>query len=455
LALKFVLILFNLFISTNIAGFIYHTKYYSDIRGNERELSMSSNPILKIVESEALLKLSLVLQNISKASKVLLIADNKTWSVAGERAKSLLIVNGYQIVECILERDEPLVPDERALGEILVKLEPDIEILLAVGSGSITDLTRYIAYKFNKPFVAIPTAPSMDGYSSSVAPLTIRGFKQTLPAVTPAGIVADIAILVNAPTEMILAGFGDLLGKYTSLADWKLGQFINGEGYSEPIAAMVRTTVDKTVTSLNHNLSDPILIQNLTDALIISGEAMQQWGDSRPASGAEHHLAHFWEMQDLLTGKKSHLHGTKVGIAVILVAEVYHKLFKLEIEEVKQLIAQSKPELEQDFIKRVKKVYGPLADDILKDLKGLYLDPEKRAVRQRMILDNWTTMQVWVENNVPTGDWIRELMFRAGASIEAKSIDVSEEMLKLAMENAKEVRTRYTVFRLAEDIGWK
>jgi glycerol-1-phosphate dehydrogenase [NAD(P)+] len=294
----------------------------------------------------------------------------------------------------------------------------------------------------------------MDGYASSVAPLTINGFKQTLPAISPTAIFAEPEILATAPTEMILAGVGDLLGKYTSLADWKLSSFITGESYSEELATLVHSTVDKTVADFNKQITDLALIKNLTEALIISGEVMLQWGNSRPASGAEHHLAHFWEMQAALAGKKSHLHGTKVGIAVILVAEIYHKLFKLELKEVKKLISESKPESEADYIMRVKKIYGPLADDILADLKGLYLDQEQRTARQQMILEQWQTMKSWVLQNVPTGKEIRELMIRAGAPVEVHEIEVNTELLKLALKNAKEVRGRYTVFRLAEDIGW-
>jgi glycerol-1-phosphate dehydrogenase [NAD(P)+] len=419
------------------------------------KIIMRNTTIKKItVEKNAIQLLPKYLHHLCETGTILLIADNHTYRAAGERVKGTLVSAGFIVREVILHRDQPLVPDEKALGEILVKMDFEISILLAVGSGSITDLTRYISHKFGKPFFAIPTAPSMDGYASSVAPLTINGFKQTLAAISPTAIFAEPEILAKAPTEMILAGFGDLLGKYTSLADWKLSHIINGESYSKELAAMVRSTVDKTVTDFNKQITDLTLIKNLTEALIISGEVMLQWGNSRPASGAEHHLAHFWEMQALLTGQKSHLHGTKVGIAVILVAEVYHKLFKLEIAEVKQLIAQSAPESELDCTKRIKKVFGPLAEDVLNDLNGHYLDLEKRAVRQRMILKNWATMKKWVENNVPTGEQIRELMLQVGAPVEVEAIDVNSEMLKIALENAKEVRARYTVFRLAEDIGW-
>ena len=416
---------------------------------------MNNEKIKKIIVAQnAIRLLSGILDELSLRGKVLLIADNHTFRSAGEQVKASLIDGGYPVQEIILQRAESLVPDEKALGEILIKMDPDIEVLMAVGSGSITDLTRYISYKFRKPFIAVPTAPSMDGYASSVAPLTIHGFKQTLAATPPVAIVTEPEILVDAPAEMILAGFGDLLGKYTSLADWKLSNIINGEGYSQEIASAVRSSLDKTVANFHRQVKDPVLIKNLTEALIFSGEAILQWGNSRPASGAEHHLAHFWEMQAALAGKKSHLHGTKVGIAVILVAELYHKLFQLKPADVKRSIENSKLESEEDYIQRITKVYGPLAEAILADLKGFYRDPVKRAELQRIIPEQWELMKKWVQDNVPTAETIREKMVQAGAPITAEAIDVNDEMLQIAMKNAKEVRTRYTVFRLAEDIGW-
>jgi glycerol-1-phosphate dehydrogenase [NAD(P)+] len=407
----------------------------------------------KVVESNALQRLPEVFKDCSLTGKVLLVADDRTFNAAGEKVKDVLTAGGYQLHECILRRSGSLAPDERALGEILLKMAPGMEVLMAVGSGSITDLTRYISYKLNKPFIAVPTAPSMDGYASPVASLTINGFKQALPAVPPAAIVADIEILAKAPSEMILAGFGDLLGKYTSLADWKLSSVINEESYSGKIAVKVRSTVDQTVATFNSRITDLNLIKNLTEALVVSGEAMLEWGNSRPASGAEHHLAHFWEMQAALAGKEGYLHGTKVGIAVILAAGLYHNLFNRELREVKWLISQNKPETEEEYIARIKKIFGPLVGDELDDLKGYYLDQEKRAVRQLRIIKNWEIMKKWVKENVPTAREMRELMLHVGAPVDAKEIGVDGGMLRQALQNAKEVRGRYTIFRLVEDIA--
>ena len=410
-----------------------------------------------IIENGAIQKLPMVLNELAVTGSILLVADNRTYRVAGELVKQFLVKDGFQLREAVLDRDAELIPDEKALGEILIGMEPGIEVLVAVGSGSITDLTRLIAYRFGKPFIAVPTAPSMDGYASPVAALTINGYKQTLNAKPPVAIIADPDILAKAPVEMIRSGFGDLLGKYTALADWKLSSIINGEAYSEEIAAKVRMTVDQTVADLQGTITSPETIRNLMDGLIVSGEAMLAWGNSRPASGAEHHLAHFWEMsragaQATLTGKKYPAHGIKVGVATILAAGIYHWLFNLELTELKRHIAQYRPEPEASFRARIHRVYGPLAGDILNNLKGCYQDRKARAARQERIVANWKSMGIWVKDRLPAPERLRELLSQTGAPVEPSEIGVQPEMVTLALQNAKELRERYTVFRLAEDI---
>jgi glycerol-1-phosphate dehydrogenase [NAD(P)+] len=407
-----------------------------------------------IIESGAIKKLPAILNESSITGPLLLVADNHTYRVAGEAVGRLLVSSGFQLRESILNRREALIPDEKALGEILAATDPGIVALVSVGSGSITDLTRYTAYQLGKPFIAVATAPSMDGYASPVAALTINGYKRTMNAKPPVAIIADLDILSKAPPEMIRSGFGDLLGKYTSLADWKLSSLITGEGYSEEIAAGVREMVDKTVAGFQGEITGVETIRNLTQGLIVSGEAMLEWGNSRPASGAEHHLAHFWEMQAALAGRKCRLHGIKVGAATVLVVEIYQRVFGLEMTELKKRIALYRSEPKADYIARIHKAYGPLAGDVLASLQESYLDPEKRIARQERILVNWEEMRSWVKTNLPTSAQVKKILHEIGAPVLASNIGVNRMLLGRSLMNAKEIRDRYTVFRLAEDIAY-
>jgi len=384
---------------------------------------------------------------------VLLVADNITYPIAGEYAAKVLQKTGIPCCECILRRRAPLVPDEEAVAEIEAANSPEIETFLSVGSGAITDLTRYVSGKAGKPFIAIATAPSMDGYASPVAPLTLNGLKQTLPAAPPRVLIADPDILAAAPPRMIQAGLGDLLGKYTSLADWKLGELVDGELFSSEIEVSVRLAVDQAIMSFEGEVDRSGQVKKLLQALIISGEAMLAWGNSRPASGAEHHLAHYWEMEALQAKREIHLHGIKVGVATVLVTEFYQKIFGLNRQEVEALIAHFQAETDEEYQERLRAGYRGLVSDVMHELKGYYRDPERRKERQRRILTRWSELQTWVREKMPAPERIKAILRQVGAPVMSREIGVSDAALALALQNAKEIRGRYTVFRLAEDLG--
>lgn len=411
-------------------------------------------PTIKtIIKPNALAELPRLLADFS--GKALLVADQNTHSIAGVQVGAVLREAGFAYREVTLHRPQPLVPDEHGLAEIQENITPDTSVLLAVGSGTITDLTRFACFKAGKPFVSLPTAPSMDGYASPVAALTLEGFKQTLPAAPPVAIIADINIIKHAPQIMIQAGLGDLLGKYTSLADWKLGRVIEGEDYSPEIAGQVRDAVDRGVYSFINNVSREEKITNLITALIMSGEAMLAWGNSRPASGSEHHLAHYWEMEAALKDRSNQLHGIKVGIATMIVSGYYHRLFDLSIKMVEECVSNNSDESDIDYQNRIKTVFGPLAKMILSDLNGYYCDSVLRRKRQIEIQNNWRLLKNWVREKIPTPDQIKSILKQAEAPLSPQEIGINADELELALQNAKEVRKRYTIFRLAEDLGWR
>ena len=224
----------------------------------------------------------------------------------------------------VFQTETPLVPNEYALGSVLAAMTSQDDMLLAVGSGTLNDVTKYVSARTGIPYVIAATAPSMDGYASTVAPTILDGFKTTLPAVYPAAIVADVDILKDAPMPMLTAGFGDIIGKFTSLADWRLSHQLNGEYYCPEVAGVIEAAVETCAANAQALAQrEPQAIQAVTEALILSGLAMGMVGVSRPASGAEHQMAHYWEMDALHRGEEHPLHGNAVGVGTVLAASLY------------------------------------------------------------------------------------------------------------------------------------
>jgi len=306
--------------------------------------------------------ISEVISPVMRNGNVHLVSDVNTRFAAGEYIEKILNKSGFVTKKTVFD-DLSLVPDERAIVRLLTEIDESADIVIAVGSGTINDLCRYVSFRLRIPYCIVATAPSMDGYTSSVSPLIIEKRKVTFPAVSPYAVFADYGIMLNAPDRLIRAGFGDIIGKMTSLADWRLSGEKTGEHFCEEIAGLVGKSIDLCVSNADGiSMRNECAVEKLTEALILSGLAMGLEGNSRPASGSEHHMAHYWEMDALSRGEEHPLHGESVGAATVVIAEMYH----LSAEY--QSITVPHPDKVRSILADAGCVYEPAALGISRDL---------------------------------------------------------------------------------------
>ncbi|GIO12968.1 glycerol-1-phosphate dehydrogenase [NAD(P)+] [Cohnella xylanilytica] len=282
-----------------------------------------------VVEAGALSRTAPYIQD-KGYRKPLVVADENTLRVAGGKLLEELAALGLAAEKTIVKPDRQgdVIADEASIVQVLLDVQRyGADVIVAAGSGTLHDVSRYAAYTAGLPFVSVPTAPSVDGFNSKGAPIVIRGEKITVQAIGPLAIFADLDVLREAPPAMVAAGFGDMLGKYTSLFDWTFGRWTGGEPYSELVAEITERALlecVRNVEAIGSRTEEGVRV--LIDALIESGLAMLVFGQSHPASGAEHHLSHYWEMEFMRTGRRALLHGAKVGVACAEIAALYHTL---------------------------------------------------------------------------------------------------------------------------------
>lgn len=294
-----------------------------------------------------------------RSGKILMVSDNHTYDAAGEKVLELLEGDEFQVKNLILDSgDGILIPDESVVGKVLLNVERETNLLIGVGSGSINDTVKYISSRTKIPYVIVCTAPSMDGYVADGAPLILEGRKISFEATLPYGVLGDTDIMKHAPQRMIQAGFGDVLGKLTALADWKLAKELNGDYYCETCVTLVERALLKVISrvdGLAKREDEAILF--LIEALNLTGVAMGLLGISRPASGAEHMLSHYWEMDFIAKGKFPELHGIKVGIATPIIAEI----FDIMKDDIPKEIMEDAPQKEycEDLLRRVEAPVSP------------------------------------------------------------------------------------------------
>ena len=262
------------------------------------------------------------------------VADLTTWSVAGQRVEQVLRRAGL-VTRPSIVLSAPLHADFERVLSLEAAIGAVDAIPVAVGSGTINDLTKLAAHRLNRPYMVVATAASMDGYAAFGASITRDGFKQTMACPAPAGIVADLDVLAAAPTPLTAAGYGDLLGKVTAGADWIVADALEVEAIDVAAWELVQGPLGEAVGSPERLRAHELAAtEQFFLGLVISGLAMQATQSSRPASGAEHLISHLWEMTGLAEGPHPPLHGTKVGIGTVLVTMLYERLLAHDLSTI-------------------------------------------------------------------------------------------------------------------------
>ena len=338
----------------------------------------------------------------------LLICDTNTCKVTEEIMEDI-----YDRCQVLVLDAEGLHADPLAIEIVENNMEEDIDLILAVGAGTIHDISRYVAFQYKIPFISVPTAASVDGFVSTVAAMTWNGLKKTIPAVPPIAVYADSNIFADAPARLNASGVSDLLGKYICLVDWKIAHMLTDEYICNEIIELEEMAL-RTVRSCIVDIAqgDKESCEKLMYALILSGLAMQMVGNSRPASCAEHHLSHLWEME-VINGPLDALHGEKVSVATMIVLkETFGRKNLLE-----GIIEENTPEL-------LEKVSPARLESCLPEIADLI-------------------------EELPDEEELEYAMQRAGCKQSVYEIGLTEEIIPQTLKLAPYVRRRLSFLRVS------
>jgi glycerol-1-phosphate dehydrogenase [NAD(P)+] len=382
----------------------------------------------------------------------LVLCDRNTWEAAAQKLCACLDASGVPYVLHRFDQAE-LVPDEAALGAALMALTPACDLVIGVGTGCLNDLSKYASFVSGRPYVIVGTAPSMDGFASIGAALMRGNLKVTLDAHVPAAIVGDTDVLVQAPMEMLLAGLGDILGKNTCLTDWQMSRIICGEYYCPVIASMVRQSLAR-VTACAQGVAcrEPEAVTALMEALVLAGVAMSFSGNSRPASGCEHHLSHFLEMRFLFDGRKPVLHGRKVGANTVVAAALYHRLY----DETPDFASARKARAsfdEEAWAKRMTAAYGKAAPGVIALEKQAGKNSPEACLKQIDAMEaHWEEIRQVIAG-LPDAEKLADILRSVGAPSSPREVGVSKALFREGVVAAKEVRDRFTLWQMLWDLG--
>ncbi len=386
-------------------------------------------------------------------TKAFVIADENTFAAGGEKAVRNLERNGIPYTRFTYGK-ERLEPDEVAIGAPALHFDHACDILVAVGSGVINDITKIFAKLTSLPFIVVATAPSMDGYASSTSSVIREKLKVSVDSACPDVVIGDTDILKEAPMLMIRAGLGDMLAKYTSLCEWRIGRIVTGEYYCEEVAKMVRAALKKCVDNAQGLLSrDPAAVGAVMEGLIISGIAADWAGVSRPVSGTEHYFSHLWDMRALEFSTPWSLHGIQCGIGEMETLKIYEKVKKRTPDRAAALRFFEEFD-RQAWFGTVRAYLGRCADAVIKGAEGSQrYDKEAHARRVDNICAHWDEILAVTEQELPSYDEMRRLLTLIGAPQKPSEIGIPDSETSLAFQMTREIRDKYILSSLLWDMG--
>ena len=375
---------------------------------------------------------------------VTVISDGNTRPLCGEKVIEALTEAGITVDEAFFDQTEVLVPDEKAIAYADHFVKAETQAVIGVGSGVINDLSKYVAFLHDIPSMIVGTAPSMDGFASAGAVMFLNGLKVTCQRKAPRWIVADKEVLANAPIDMIRSGIGDIMGKYSALSDWKLAYLLSEEPMCDMIYEMVETELNACAENIDSIMNrDPASIGRLMESLAIVGIALAYQGSSRPASGSEHLISHYFELQGVKNNEPYFPHGIDVGYASV-VSEILRK----------RLVNENSEDFKFDFdktlwLKEIKRCFGDTAaeiEELQKKNKTFDID------RSTYIRNHWKEIKE-ILNQTPGVDFIRNKLRDAGYDINTFIDTYGMSKIRDAVRYATDIKTRYTLLQLLRDTG--
>lgn len=367
-------------------------------------------------------------------------AKGKRCAVYGTNSSAIEYLPKPFAEQTVIMNSEGLHADEKSTAILLDKMDDDVEVIIAVGSGTIHDICRYCAAQRKISFISVPTAASCDGFCSAVAAMTWYGYKSTMNAVAPTLVVADLDIISRAPIELTRSGIGDMLGKFIALSDWRIAHEVTGEEVCPVIYGIMEKALkdvwDNSLKVLNGNVT---AYEQITYGLLMSGLAMQMLGSSRPASGAEHHISHLIETRpEALKVNSPAMHGEKVGVGTVLAAKEYHRLS--ETEDISEAVCEFNA-LDDKWLH---KFFGERLYDMAKKENA---NDCLSKVCAEDIIKAWPEIRKIIDE-IPQACEIYEKLAALGAKKDLADLEVPNEYESIIISASPVIRNRLTLMRI-------
>lgn len=385
-------------------------------------------------------------------SPAVIVADVNTFAAAGRDVIDGFRQAGHACSEPFVFDNPDLHAEYPHVDAIEQFLASGDAIPVAVGSGTINDMTKLAAHRLGRPYLSVATAASMDGYTAFGASITRDGSKQTFDCPAPTGVVADLEVIEAAPEGLNASGYADLLAKIVAGADWLVAEALEVEPIDATAWEMMHSRLREWIGNPDGiRQGDSATVHCLILGLLVSGLAMQWTRTSRVASGADHQFSHLWDMQNHVHEGRAPSHGFKVGIGTLASAALYEQLFPQSLDELDvDSLAAKWPDLasvEADIQGRYD--LPEIVAKALEETRAKYVD--QTAIRKELLRlrDVWPELRDRLKTHLLSFDELTDRLTAAGCPVLPQQIGISPTRMRESYRQAYYIRRRYTVLDLA------
>ncbi len=422
----------------------------------DEALAMARETKTLVVAGGAISRVCEVFRAQFPGRTAVVVGDLNTMRVAGDAVRAGLAADGVAQREPFVFSDPDLYAQSSFVDRLEASLRQHDAIAVAVGSGTINDLTKLASHRVGRQYLCVATASSMDGYTAFGASITHEGAKQTFNCPAPQAVVADIDIIKQAPSDMTASGYADLLAKITAGADWILADALGEEAIDQGAWNIVQGGLrDALADPAGARAGDVAAISGLTEGLMLGGFAMQWSKSSRPASGAEHQFSHLWDMEHHTHNGAAPSHGFKVGVATRTVTLFYEQMMRIDMAklDVDALCAAwpSKETVLQQV--RTEFASSDFTDTAVRETGAKYVDADQLRKQLDLLKEKWPEIVRRLSAQLIPGDEIKRRLSAVGAPVEPEQIGISRARLRDSFHKAYHIRRRFTVLDVATRTG--
>jgi glycerol-1-phosphate dehydrogenase [NAD(P)+] len=424
----------------------------ADDRVIDRALELASHTRLVRVASGVRHQTASLFRELFGQPPALIVADNNTYRAAGSDVVDSFREAGHRCLEPFVFRRTDLHAEYSHVESLEERLAGLDAIPIAVGSGTINDLTKLATHRAGRPYLSVATAASMDGYTAFGASITYHGSKQTFDCPAPTGVLADLEVIESAPDGMNSSGYADLLAKNVAGADWIVADALG----VEPIDSTAWNLMQRHLLAwIDHpdqiRATDPAATRALVVGLLVSGLAMQWTRTSRVASGADHQFSHLWDMQDHVHNGVTPSHGFKVGIGTLASSALYEYLLTQPLEslDIESLASQwpDLPSVERDIHASFDR--SSLITKALEETRAKYVSASKISRQLARLKDVWPDLKSRLRQHLLSREELSDRLAAAGCPTTPQHIGIATERLRKSYRQAYYIRRRFTVLDLA------